>query len=236
MNFQDINLLNRPIAHRGLHDGNKYIPENTLIAFNRALEENYPVELDVQIIKDKTVIVFHDANLIRSCNQKVKIKSLVYQDLRDITVFNTSQRISTLTEVLELIDGKIPVIIDIKNYSINKRLEEALLDILKDYKGEIGLQSFNPFTVRWLKKYTKYYTGYLVSKYNYLYFFDHFLIKNKNVIDFIAIDKNLLNTIYFIHLSQKNIPLLLWTFSNAQEKCDLENYCDNYMFECFIPA
>ena len=204
-------ILNKPIAHRGLHDVNMSIPENTLLAFEKAIEKKFPIELDIQIIKDGTIIVFHDTNLIRSCNKKIRTETLVYNDLKDISIFNTQYTIPTLREVLELVKGKVPILIDLKNYTIHKELEKTLVAMLKEYNGCVALQSFNPFTVRWLKAHTKYSTGYLVSRYNYLYFFNYFLMNEKNSIDFLTVDKKLLNSKYFRRLSQKNIPVLLWT-------------------------
>lgn len=224
-------ILNKPIAHRGLHDGNMSIPENTLVAFEKAIEKKYPIELDIQIIKDGTLVVFHDTNLIRSCNKKIRTETLVYSDLKEISIFNTQYTIPTLREVLELVKGEVPILIDIKNYSIHKELEKTLVTMLKEYNGYVALQSFNPFTVRWLKTHTKYSTGYLVSRYNYLHFFNHFLMNEKNSIDFLAIDKKLLSSKYFTRLSKKDIPILLWTLTGNKEKNGFKNYYDNYIFE-----
>lgn len=224
-----------PIAHRGLHDGNMSIPENTLLAFEKAIEKKYPIELDIQIIKDGTIVVFHDTNLIRSCNKKIRTETLVYKDLQDFSIFNTRHTIPTLREVLELVKGEVPLLIDLKNYTINKELEKTLVAMLKEYNGCVALQSFNPFTVRWLKTHTKYCTGYLVSRYNYLHFFNHFLMNKKNSIDFLTIDKRLLSSKYFTRLAKKNIPILLWTLTNSKEKNSLERYYDNYIFEYFSP-
>ena len=187
------------------------------------------------MIKDGTLVVFHDTNLIRSCKQKIRIENLTYKGLKEFTVFNSQYTIPTLKEALELVNGKVPVLLDIKNYTSNKKLEKNLLFILDEYKGEVALQSFNPFTVHWLKRHSKYPTGYLVSRYNYLHFFDHFLMNKKNIIDFIAIDKKLLDTKHFKHLSKKDIPLLLWTIIDNREKSTFESYCDNYIFEGFMP-
>lgn len=231
INFKDKGLLDMPIAHRGLHDGNKSIPENTLAAFKKAIEKKYPVELDIQLTKDNTIIVFHDTSLVRACNQRNRIENLTYNEIAEINIFNTVFKIPTLKDVLELVNERVPILIDIKNYTIQKRLEKKLLAELKTYNGIVALQSFNPFTVKWLKKHSRYCIGYLVSKYNYLHFFNYFLMDTKNSIDFLAIDKKLLNTNYFTRLSKKGIPILLWTLSGDKEKNGFKNYYDNYIFE-----
>ncbi|WP_298423034.1 glycerophosphodiester phosphodiesterase family protein [uncultured Kordia sp.] len=235
MNIKNQVILKKPIAHRGLHDGNLSIPENTLLAFEKAIEKKLPIELDVQIIKDGTLIIFHDTNLIRCCKRRIRIENLTYTALKGFTIFNSKYTIPTLKEVLKLVDGSVPILIDIKNYTIQKRLEKTLLVELENYKGFIMLQSFNPFTVNWLKTHTSYATGYLVSKYNYLHFFNYFLMEMKNPIDFLSVDKRFVSSKYFKNLSKKNIPVLLWTLNEINEIYTLKDSYDNYIFENFIP-
>lgn len=228
-------FLTKPIAHRGLHDGNISIPENTLLAFEKAIEKRFSIELDVQMIKEGTLIVFHDTNLIRSCKQKIRIESLTYKELNEFNIFDTNCTIPRLKDVLDTVNGSVPILIDIKNYTLQKRLEKTLLVELKNYKGVVMLQSFNPFTVHWLKRHSSYHTGYLVSKYNYLHFFNYFLMETKNSIDFLSIHKQLVSSRYFKSLSKKNIPVLLWTLSEMSEIYTLKDCYDNYIFENLIP-
>ena len=102
-----------PIAHRGLHT--KDIPENSLSAFENALKNNYAIELDVQFTKDKEVVVFHDENLKRMTNDTRNIEDVNYDELKNLRLGNTNEIIPTLEEVLELVDSKVAILIEIKD-------------------------------------------------------------------------------------------------------------------------
>lgn len=140
---------NKIIAHRGLH--NNYIVENTLLAFLKAVEKDYAVELDIRLLKDGIVVVYHDINLKRLTGINKVIESCTLKDISNIKI-NDKYCIPTLEQVLKLINGKVPIYIDVKGNIGNYKLEEKLLDLLKEYRGEIFIQSFNPKTIRWLRK------------------------------------------------------------------------------------
>ena len=113
------------IAHRGVHD-NKKTPENSLEAFQKAIEYNYPIELDVQLTKDNILVVFHDFTLTRMTKNTNYIQDTNYQDIKDLKLLNTNEKIPTLKEVLELVDNKLLIDIEIKNYTALKRDYEKL--------------------------------------------------------------------------------------------------------------
>ena len=86
------------VAHRGIHN-NKEIPENSLAAFKQALKLNYPIELDVQLTKDNTLVVFHDYNLKRLTNKDLILQQATYDDLKKLSLLNTTEKIPNLKEV-----------------------------------------------------------------------------------------------------------------------------------------
>jgi glycerophosphoryl diester phosphodiesterase len=137
------------IAHRGLH--NEKIAENSLSAFNEAIKNNYAFELDVHIIKDGSIIVFHDENLKRMCNEDKSIYDLTLKELKTYNLLNTTEKIPTLKEVLNQTNGKVPILIEIKDNK-HKNIVQKTLEIIKDYNGEIAFQSFNPLYLRKIKK------------------------------------------------------------------------------------
>ena len=154
---------NKIITHRGLHNG--YIVENTLLAFLKAVEKDYAVELDIRLLKDGTVVVYHDINLKRLTGINKLIESCTLKDISNIKI-NGKYYIPTLEQVLKLINGKVPIYIDVKGNIGNYKLEEKLLDLLKEYRGAIFIQSFNPKTIRWLrKKEPKYKYGLITFNY-----------------------------------------------------------------------
>lgn len=139
------------IAHRGLHQ-NPAIPENSLAAFARAVEAGYGIELDVQLTADDRLVVFHDETLERVCGDPRKLHELTFAELQELRLFGTEEKIPLFRDVLELIDGRVPLLVEIKpegRYLTTTRLTDELL---RDYPGEYIVESFHPMVLRWLRK------------------------------------------------------------------------------------
>lgn len=143
----------RPYAHRGLWGGE--VPENSLAAFALAADRGFAIELDVQLSKDGTVMVFHDYTLTRMCGKDVLLADLTEGELRACRLGNTDERIPTFAEVLALVDGRVPLLIELKGESGNTALCPAVAALLDEYKGEWCVESFNPLLLRWFKKHRK---------------------------------------------------------------------------------
>src|SRR5690554_5141083 len=92
-------------AHRGLHKDRSVTPENSLAAFALTVENNYGIELDVQLSKDKVPVVFHDYSLKRVCGVDRKVSELSFNELRELCLFSSHEKIPHISEVLELVDG-----------------------------------------------------------------------------------------------------------------------------------
>lgn len=138
-------------AHRGLHDAAK--PENSMSAFRAALAGGYGVELDVHLLKDGTLAVIHDSSLMRTTGAEGRVEDLDSQDLWNYHLEGTSETIPTFREVLDLFNGKVPLIIELKCVDNNyAALCQAVCDRLDKYKGLYCLESFDPRCVHWLKK------------------------------------------------------------------------------------
>ncbi len=150
---EDYWLFFAPTAHRGLHHG-KDIPENSLTAFYLAIKNNYPIELDVHLTKDKKLVVFHDDNLFRVTGKNADIRDSMYDDIKDLKLYDSDETIPLFSEVLKLVDGKVPLLIEIKQQK-QKGIEKAVLDELKNYSGEFAIQSFDPFVLFKIKKLDK---------------------------------------------------------------------------------
>ncbi len=144
-------LTRNLIAHRGLHDGNQKVIENTLEAFNLACEKKYIIELDIHILKDNQIIVFHDDNTQRLTDINIKLSEVTYDDIKALKLKNSNSHIPKLEEVFNLVAGRVPILIEIKDGQKVGRLEENLVKILDNYKGEVAVKSFNPFVVKWFK-------------------------------------------------------------------------------------
>lgn len=138
-------------AHRGLHDHSK--PENSMAAFRSALQHGYGIELDVHLMKDGNLAVIHDSNLKRTTGYDVRIEDLVTQELWQYPLEGTAQLIPTFQEVLDLYNGKAPLIVELKVERNNQaQLCAAVCAMLDNYKGLYCLESFDPRAVNWLKK------------------------------------------------------------------------------------
>lgn len=233
-------LVKDYIAHRGLHT--KELPENSLGAFANALEYGYPVELDVQLIADGNIVVFHDYALSRLTGRDGYTKNLVTSELSEYKLAKTEYSIPTLQQVLDLIDGQVPILIEIKNEGKVGDLEPKLLEILKNYRGEYAVQSFNPYSLEWFKNNApNIWRGQLSSffKKTSLSFFKKFALKrmllNKKVScpHFISYDARFLPNHYV--KKYKKLPLIAWCITSQSEYMKVIKYCDNIIFENFEP-
>lgn len=139
-------------AHRGLHN-KPSIPENSMAAFRLAVEKGYGAELDVHLLKDGGLAVFHDASLKRCTGAEGFIEDLSREDLKNYRLEGSEETIPTFEEVLALFEGKAPLIIELKAERGNgAALSEAVCKVLDNYKGVYCLESFDPRCLIWLKK------------------------------------------------------------------------------------
>ena len=106
-------------AHRGLHDNETQAPENSLAAFQKAVDAGYGIELDVQLSKDKIPVVFHDFTLKRICGVEGKVTDYTYEELQKFRLAQSNQTIPEFSEVLRLVDGKVPLIVELKIEGLN---------------------------------------------------------------------------------------------------------------------
>ncbi len=138
---QDLRLLT-DYAHRGLHaDG---IPENSLAAFERAVKQGYGIELDVQLSCDGEVMVFHDYTLKRMTGESGKLSDYTADELSKMHLNGTEQTIPRLSDVLMLVDGRVPLLVELKGESGDTTLCEPLCRLLESYSGGYCIESFNP--------------------------------------------------------------------------------------------
>ncbi|MBR1740255.1 MAG: glycerophosphodiester phosphodiesterase [Ruminococcus sp.] len=137
------------IAHRGLH--NQHIPENSMTAFRRAAENGFAIELDVRLTKDGKVAVVHDKTLKRLCGMDKLVKDCTYEELSHMRLYGTEERIPLFKDVLAMIDGRVPLLIEIKDGAPLGVLEKRTYHLLRQYKGKYAVQSFNPMSMMWFR-------------------------------------------------------------------------------------
>jgi glycerophosphoryl diester phosphodiesterase len=238
MIFLELKMINdyKLVAHRGLHDISN--PENSINAFKKAIDINMAIELDVRLTKDNVVIVFHDENLDRMTGINKYVKECYYNDIKDLKLNGTDCYIPTLKEVLELINGKVPLLIEIKNDNKIGVLEDNVLEILSSYNGKYAIQSFNPFVLIYIKNKNKnIMRGQLVChNYKNISKIKAFILKNMflNIIskpNFISYKIN--DVTDQIVKKYSKYPLFFWTVRNKEQynKCVRFNGCcifENY--------
>lgn len=139
-------------AHRGLHNIDEGVPENCLEGFRLAEEHGYGMEFDLQLTKDKQVVVHHDASIKRSCGEDVAIAGVTYEQLKKYRLFGTEERIPLFREVLGTLKGRTPLIIELKGYNDPAELCELAMKELEGYKGPYCVESFDPRIVAWFRE------------------------------------------------------------------------------------
>ncbi len=138
-------------AHRGLHNKEKGIPENSMAAFKLAAANGFGAELDVHLMKDGKLAVIHDASLLRTAGADVLIEDLTAEELENYRLEGTEQRIPLLEDVLPLFVDRAPLIVELKAERGNaEALAAAACKVLDKYKAEYCVESFDPRCLMWL--------------------------------------------------------------------------------------
>lgn len=233
-------------AHRGLHNNETDAPENSLRAFSLAVEKGYGIELDVQLTKDNVPVILHDYNLKRACNIDFKVSEHDYRELKQFRLYKSEEKIPTLPEVLEVVDGKVPLIIELKIPWKADRLCGIVSEILKNYHGIYCIESFNPFGLRWYRKHEpKVVRGQLSTDFikekvegSKLQYFTlkHLLLNFYTKPDFIAyhhVYKNGLS--YTICRKLYRVKTVAWTIQSQKDYMDNQKYFELFIFDSFIP-
>ena len=214
-------------AHRGLHDKNG-VPENSLSAFSRACERGVGIELDVQLSRDGKVMVFHDYTLSRMTGLDKMLYELDADALGRLSLANTDQTIPTFSEVLSLVGGRVPLLVELKGESLDTALCEKVAALLREYDGAYCLESFNPLLIGKMKSYLPnafcglLYTNVCRDKKRYSALNLALTGMALNLAarpDFIAYNKNDRNTLpvkIVTHLYRT--PRFVWTVKNAAER------------------
>lgn len=231
-------LRNTKVAHRGLHD-NKDIAENSISAIKLTMKENENIEIDVQKTKDNIVVVVHDENLLRLTGVDKQVNDLTYEELRELKLLGTEEYIPTFKEVLELINGKIGILIEVKNEGEAGDLEALTVKELENYKGDFAIQSFNPFVLEWFKINANYIQrGQLAGGYDEtnLKDYEKFLLSNlllnfKATPDFIVYKVEELPKDIVKSLRNKGVLILAWTATSDMDENLLMEVSDNVIYE-----
>lgn len=232
-------LMSNLIAHRGFFDNKNGIPENSMPAFKRAMESNYNIELDVHLLRDGKVVVFHDDNLKRMTGFDKQIKDCTYEEIQNFRLLSTDEKIPLFEEILKLVNGKVAILIELKYDVKVGLLEEKIVDILRNYNGKFAVQSFNPRSIYWFKKNApEIARGQLASAFlnTRMPLIEKCLMSNMifNFItkpDFVSYDVKSIDKI--LHKLNKNMKIIAWTIKDKKTYAKYVEICDNLICENF---
>ncbi|OLP55287.1 glycerophosphodiester phosphodiesterase [Rhizobium rhizosphaerae] len=145
-------LKTLPIAHRGYHDMNGHIWENTLSAFQRAVDKGFAIECDLHYTADSVPVVFHDDDTERLCGIAGDVRARTAGELGLLAVGGTKDRVPTFKQMLKLVGGRVPLMVELKGREgDDEGFAAAVLEVLEDYSGPVALMSFDAWLLADLK-------------------------------------------------------------------------------------
>lgn len=231
-------------AHRGLHDEEK--AENSMSAFRAAKEAGFGIELDVRLSADGELVVFHDPTLMRVCGVEGRVIDKTAAELAALSLEGTADGIPTFREVLELIDGAVPLLIEIKMEGDEHGIAEKLAEVIEGYRGDYIVESFNPLALRTVRRLmpsvprgilSSRFTAQEKYKGKLLYFLLENLALNFLMRpDFIAYEKDGHSVRPLRHIRKAlGTPLFAWTVrSRDEEDKAISDGFDTVIFEGYL--
>ncbi len=237
-------LTERPFAHRGLHRAAAGIPENSCAAFRAAIAGGYGIELDVRLAADGVAVVFHDETLRRLAGRDEAVAALSSDTLAAVTIFGTGETIPSLARVLALVDGRAPILVELKNPSLQiGPLEAAVWAALRDYDGPFAVTSFNPYSVGWFAEHAPGAARGQVAermppagrRRPKALERQRLQLNHVSRPDFIAYDVHGLPHAAPLAARRAGLPLLTWTVRSLADRQIAVAWTDNMIFEGFLP-
>jgi glycerophosphoryl diester phosphodiesterase len=236
-------LTTQYVAHRGLFD-NVEIPENSLLAFEKAVNNNYGIEFDVQMTADGVLVVFHDDDMQRMTGVVGDIREKTWEEIRNLRLIGTQHKIPTFDEMLNTVAGKTPLVIEIKTHKNIGGVEKLVYERLKKYDGSYVIESFNPVIVRWFKvNAPEIIRGQLAEIYPkgifpawQRFMLNKLLLMKWNGSQFLAYNVEHLENNKLVQKWRKKLPVVTWTVKSQAEFDRTQHLFDNMIFDSFIPT
>jgi glycerophosphoryl diester phosphodiesterase len=234
-------IVERPIAHRGLHGDGR--PENSLAAFTAAAFAGYPIELDVHRTADDRIAVFHDDTLERMTGAAGRVQETPWAHLAALRLAGTDERVPELVDVLAAIDGRVPLLVELKGGGREGRIERLVVDAVRDYRGEVAIQSFDPLGLVHVRMAAPHVPrGLLACDFadESLSWPKKFLLRRLALApiaapSFIAYDLHALPYWAPTLARRLGLPLVAWTVRTPEELLSARALADNVIFEHVRP-
>lgn len=232
-------------AHRGLWNMDRGIPENSLPAFWQAVRHGFAIELDVHLTKDQKIVVFHDDTLKRMCRLDRTVESLTYEELSRYRLLNTDCRIPLLQEVLKLVNGRVPLLIELKLPTSSTALCPLLDRMLETYRGQYLIESFNSLGLLWYRRHRpEILRGQLASRYGPARGLTALLQKLSTSLivnaasrpDFVAYNyKHTRGLGFLLNHRLFKVPVFAWTIRSRSAYQQCRTRFSAVIFENFLP-
>jgi glycerophosphoryl diester phosphodiesterase len=214
-----------------------------MAAFEAAAQAGYPIELDVHTTRDGHVVVFHDDDLERMTGVTGRVKDRTWAALVELRLGDSDERIPLLEDVLDAVRGRVPILVDLKNAGRPGRLEQTVSAILRDYAGEIAIQSFNPLTLAWFRLaapaiarglLASAFEGALLPAYK-KFVLRRLLLAPLSAPHYVGYDLRCLPHWAPRVARRLGIPLIAWTIQTQDELRRATELADNFIFERVRP-
>ncbi|MEO1107135.1 MAG: glycerophosphodiester phosphodiesterase family protein [Pseudomonadota bacterium] len=244
-------FLQAPIAHRALHDISDRRPENSRAAIRAAVDAGYGIEIDLQLTSDNRAMVFHDYDMARLTGQAGPIRRITSEQAVDIPLLHGDDGIPALDEVLSMVAGKVPLLIELKDQDGAMGtdigpLEADTVRALQGYEGPVALMSFNPNSVAELARLAPHLPrGIVTSSYDPQDWplTDSICDHLRGIPDFdrvgasfISHEVHDLNRPRVAELKAQGVPILCWTVRSPEQEAQARTVADNVTFEGYLAA
>lgn len=240
-------LTARPIAHRGLHNVGTGIVENTLGACAAAIEAGYAIECDLQISRDGEAMLFHDDTLDRVTEARGPVNARTLAELKQIRFKHSAEQIPTLSELVSLVDGRVPLVIELKpQWDGDQTLARRTAEVMAGYRGAYCLMSFDPGVIEAIRMLAPDTVRGMISDTAQDSYYDQlpsplrqelrtlgFLQRTRP--HFLSLDHTVLPWAPITALRQQGMPVITWTIRSKEEARRALRHCDQITFEGFAP-
>ena len=230
-------LIRQPVAHRGLHDGNHAVWENTLSAFEAAISRGFAIECDLQYAADAVPVVFHDDDMERLCNIKADVRAKSSGELGLMSIGGTRDKVPSLAKMFSLVRGRVPIVLELKGREgDDEGFASSVLELVEDYNGPLALMSFDHWLLRDLKEIgTNRPVGLTAEGTKREDFIAHEQAMMLGL-DFISYNIMHLPNDYITLQRSKGIPVITWTVRNAAQQAHSAAHTEQITFEGFDPG
>ncbi|MCP4314520.1 MAG: glycerophosphodiester phosphodiesterase [Hyphomicrobiales bacterium] len=230
-------ITETPIAHRGYHDMNKLVWENTHSAFARAIKSGFPIECDLQLSSDDVAVVFHDYETLQLCGVDGTVRDMPAEQLTSLKVGSTTDGIPTFGQLLKQVDGKVGLVVELKppHEDDVAAFAGAVLTDLKGYEGQVALMSFDAKLVEALiDSGENWPVGLVAAEFNEA-------AKRKNhealslPVNFVSFCVDHLPSDFVSKARAKGLLVITWTVRDEASRKSAADFADQITFEGFDP-